>query len=151
MRWVSHIWWRIQESTIFPYRQKYWIWLISAPSFMLQEVIFLTKPFSLFHPRILLFHLTPHGHSQNKTSWHLTDCICLLISETLRRVPLYWKTKKNGETSCSSHESDTSVAGSEFRFSRIHLVCRCYGLPRWANTVRPLLCASHLSIVWKLP
>lgn len=44
-----------------------------APAFMFLEVTLLTKPFSLFSS---IFRLTLQGHSQNKTSSHLTDRIC---------------------------------------------------------------------------
>lgn len=82
---------------------------------MLQEVTLLTNPFSLLSS---MFCLTQQGLSQNP--WHLTDCtcsVCLLISETLSRVLFifYIGKQKNNKTSCSSHESDTAVAGSEFR------------------------------------
>lgn len=107
-------------------------WAFSAPSFMLLEV--LNKPFQSFFLHILLFRLTLQGHSQNKTSWHLTDSfcsVCLLISETLRSVlfilrPLYWKNSK------TSHESDTAVAGSEFRSPKPNPSCL---MPLWSSSL----------------
>lgn len=92
--------------------------------------------FQSFCLHILLFRLTPQGHSQNNTSRHLTDCVCsvcLLIQNPAEEFcpssDLYSGKQKNKKTSCSSHESDTAVAGSEFRSSKSNP--SCCGLPCW--------------------
>lgn len=94
---------------------------------------------------MLLFHLTL-GHSQNILTFNRLLLLRLFSyfgdpqKGFVHPQTFILENKKDRKTFCSSHESDTAAAGSEFRFRRIGLCYRC-GLPRCHDTVRPLLCA----------